>query len=120
MEHLTIETFKEKIFDFEKQATFKGTTPVIIDFYADWCGPCRAIAPILDELSEEYIGKINFYKVNVDDQSEISQHFHIKNIPAVLFIPIEDQISNTANMPVLIVGAKPKTQFVDAIKTIFK
>ena len=115
MEHLLTETFKEKIFDYdqEKEWKFKGDKPAIIDFYAEWCGPCKMMAPILEELSETYKGKIDIFKVNVDEQPELSSAFGIKSIPAILFIPLEDQ-------PEMSVGAMPKQSFEKVIEEILK
>ena len=89
MEQLTKETFKEKIFDFEKNTEwkYKGELPAIIDFYADWCGPCKMVAPVLSELAGEYQGKVNIYKVNTDQEPELSGAFGIQSIPSILFIP---------------------------------
>ena len=74
LEHLTNETFKEKVFNYEasKEWKFEGEIPAIIDFYADWCGPCKTIAPILEELQTEYGDKLNIYKVNTEEQKELS------------------------------------------------
>lgn len=113
MENLTIETFKEKVFDYTQnnERSFKGTKPVIIDFYADWCGPCKMIAPILEELSKEYPA-IDFYKVDIDAENEIASNLNIRSIPSVLFIPITGQ-------PQMSIGAKPKGEFQKNIKNIF-
>lgn len=93
MEHLTAETFKEKVFDFEKEKEWKflGDKPCIVDFYADWCGPCRMLAPVLEELSKKYEGKLNIYKVNVDQEQLLSSVFGIESIPTILFIPLKGQ-----------------------------
>ncbi len=70
MEHLTKETFKQKVFDYEdgKELKFKGDNPCIIDFYADWCAPCKMVTPILEELAQDYEGKLDIYKVNTEEQ----------------------------------------------------
>jgi thioredoxin len=114
MENLTKETFKEKIFDFETETEwkFKGTKPAVIDFYADWCGPCRMIAPALEELSGEY-PDIDFYKVDTEAQGEIAAAFQIKNIPMILFIPLEGK-------PGMVIGALPKEKLKEAIRDILK
>ncbi|MDR2010666.1 MAG: thioredoxin [Bacteroidales bacterium] len=113
-ELLTKDTFKEKIFDFEneKEWLFKGERPVIIDFYADWCGPCRMVAPVIDELSEEYKDEIDIYKVDTEDQKELAAMFGIKSIPSILFIPMDEQ-------PKMATGAMPKENFRQAISEIF-
>lgn len=109
-EHLTKETFLEKVFNYEKNQEwkFEGDLPAVVDFWAPWCAPCRMVAPIIDELSEEYKGKINFYKVNTDEEQELGGVFGIRSIPSLLFIPKEGQ-------PKLAVGALPKESFVEAI-----
>lgn len=114
MEHLTVESFKEKIFDFEnnKEWSFKGSKPCIIDFYANWCGPCKIIAPILEELSKEYKDKLDIYKIDTEDQNELASMFSIRSIPSVLFCPINEK-------PRMSVGALPKEGFQEAIKDIF-
>jgi thioredoxin 1 len=87
---LTKQMFLDEIMDFEKNPDkwiYKGTKPGIIDFYADWCRPCRITSPILEELAVEYAGKVNFYKVNVDSEQELSGIFGVQSIPAFLYIP---------------------------------
>ena len=113
MEHLTKETFKEKVFDFEtnKEWKFIGKNPCIIDFYADWCGPCKMVAPVMEELSEDYKGKVDIYKVDTEDQQELSAMFGIKSIPSILFIPLEGQ-------PQMVMGALPKDSFVEIINEV--
>jgi thioredoxin 1 len=113
MEHLTKETFKKKVFDFEKNKEwkFEGNLPCIIDFYADWCGPCKMLAPVLEELSKEYDGKINIYKVDTEAEHELSSVFGIQSIPSLLFCPVDDK-------PQMAMGALPKTSFVQAIDDI--
>lgn len=113
MEHLTLDTFKEKIFNFEenKEWKFNGEKPCIIDFYADWCGPCKMVAPILEELSTEYAGKIDIYKVNTEEQQELAGMFGISSIPTLLFCPKEGQ-------PQAAMGAMPKSGFEKAIADV--
>ena len=115
MENLTNETFKEKVFDYTHgtEWSFKGDKPAIIDFYADWCGPCKMIAPILEELDKEYEGKVDIYKVDTEEERELSMVFGIQSIPALLFIPVGEQ-------PQMAMGALPKSTFEDAIKDILK
>ena len=113
MEHLTLEIFKNKVFDFEKNTEwkFEGELPCIIDFYADWCGPCKIVAPVLDDLSEEYKNKINIYKIDTEKEIELAGMFGIRSIPSVLFIPLDGK-------PQMSVGAMPKEGFVKAINEI--
>jgi len=111
IEHLTSETFKNKVFDYEvnKEWKFAGELPTLVDFYADWCGPCKMVAPILEELAGEYNGKLNIYKVNTEEQRELASLFGIQSIPSLLFIPKEGQ-------PQMAMGALPK----DSLKQAFK
>ena len=113
MEKLTKDTFREKIFDFEKNKDwkFEGELPAIIDFYADWCGPCRVVAPVLEELSREYAGKLNIYKVDTDKEQELAAMFGIRSIPSILFVPKEGQ-------PQMAMGALPKDALKDAISSV--
>ena len=113
LEHLTIETFKEKVFNYEdsKEWKFEGATPAIIDFYADQCGPCKTVAPILEELKDEYGDKLEIYKVNTEEQKELSSVFGIQSIPSLLFIPKEGQ-------PQMAMGALPKETFKQAISEV--
>lgn len=113
LEHLTNETFKEKIFNYEanKEWKFEGSTPAIIDFYADWCGPCKVVAPILEELKAEYGDKLDIFKVNTEEQQELSSVFGIQSIPSLLFIPKEGQ-------PQMAMGALPKETFKQAISEV--
>lgn len=93
MEHLTKETFLAKVFNYEqnKEWKFEGELPCIIDFYAEWCQPCKIVSPILEKLAEEHKGKINIYKVNTEEQQELSAAFGIKSIPSMLFCPKDGQ-----------------------------
>lgn len=101
---LTTARFKSDIFDYttEKEWKFKGELPAIIDFYADWCGPCKMVAPILEELSEEYKGQLTIYKVDTEVEQELSAVFGIRSIPSILFIPKDGQ-------PMMQAGALPKS-----------
>ena len=110
-EHLNKDSFLEKVFDYEnnKEWKFEGELPCVIDFWAPWCGPCRVVGPVLDELSEEYQGKVNFYKVNTDEEQELGAAFGIRSIPSLLFIPKEGQ-------PKMAVGALPKETLKKAIE----
>ncbi len=113
IEHLTKETFLKKVFDYEKNQDwkFEGTIPCIIDFYADWCGPCKMVAPVLEELSKEYNGKINIYKVDTEAEQELAGAFNIRSIPSMLFIPMNEQ-------PQMAVGALPKESLKKAISDV--
>ena len=94
VQHITYKDFIEKIWDFEKNPNnfiYKGKTPAIVDFYADWCGPCRKVAPIMEKLAQEFDGRLLVYKVNVDEEKGLSSVFEVRNIPTVLFIPTEGQ-----------------------------
>ncbi|MCB2204525.1 thioredoxin [bacterium] len=113
MEHLTKQTFLDKVFDYEnkKEWEFSGELPCIIDFYADWCAPCKMVAPILEELAEEYKGKVNIYKVDTEAEQELAAVFGIRSIPSILFVPKSDK-------PQMAAGALPKESFVQAINEI--
>ena len=113
MEHLTKESFQQKIFNWEqnKEWKFEGELPCLIDFYADWCGPCKMVAPILEELATEYKDKINIYKVDTEDQQELAGIFGIRSIPSMLFCPKDGQ-------PQMAMGALPKESFIKAIDDI--
>ncbi len=113
MEHLTKQTFFEKVFNYEqnKEWKFEGELPCIIDFYADWCQPCKIVAPILEELAQEYEGKINIYKVNTEQEVELAAAFGIRSIPSMLFCPKEGQ-------PQMAVGALPKETLIQAINDV--
>lgn len=115
MEHLTKETFLKKIFDFEKSKEwkFEGDKPCIIDFYADWCGPCKMVAPVLEELSKEYDGKLDIYKIDTEVEQELSAAFGIRSIPSILFIPKTGQ-------PQMVQGALPKNNLKEIIKDVLK
>jgi len=93
MEKLDKNTFIEKVFDFEKEKEWKyrGTLPAIIDFYADWCGPCKMVTPILEKLSADYDGKLAIYKIDTDKEQELAGAFGIQSIPSLLFIPMAGQ-----------------------------
>ena len=109
--HMNKEMFIERVMDFEtnkEEWIYLGDKPAIIDFYADWCKPCKLIAPIMDELAEEYKGQIHIYKVDTQVERELASVFGIRSIPAVLFIPMEGQ-------PQMSTGALPKETFKDAI-----
>ena len=112
-EHLTKETFLTKVFNYEanKDWKFEGDKPCIIDFYADWCGPCKMVAPVLEELSKEYEGKLDVYKVDTEQETELAAIFGIRSIPSLLFVPKDGQ-------PQMAMGALPKESFVKAFKDV--
>jgi thioredoxin 1 len=113
MENLTKETFQQKVFNYEvnKEWKFEGELPCIIDFYADWCQPCKIVAPILEELAKEYEGKINIYKVDTEQEVELAGAFGIRSIPSLLFVPKDGQ-------PQMAMGALPKESFKQAINDV--
>jgi len=115
VEHLTLDSFKEKVFNWEvnKDWKFEGNKPCIIDFYADWCGPCKMVAPILEELADEYEGKLDVYKIDTEKERELSSLFGIQSIPSLLFVPLEGQ-------PQMAMGALPKDTFEKAFKDVLK
>jgi thioredoxin 1 len=113
LEHLTKETFLNKVFNFEanKEWKFEGKKPCVIDFYADWCGPCRMVAPVLEELAKDFEGKLDIYKVNTEEQQELASVFGIRNIPSILFVPVTGQ-------PQMAMGALPKETFIKAFREV--
>ncbi len=114
-EMLTKSAFLEKVFNYEKNQEwkFEGDVPCIIDFYADWCNPCKMVAPILEELSEEFKGKLNIYKVNTELEQELAGAFGIRSIPSMLFCPADAD-------PQMAVGALPKQQIEQIIADVLK
>jgi thioredoxin len=113
VQHLTYQEFIKKVWDFEKNPSnfvFNGKTPAIVDFYADWCGPCRRVAPILEKLAEEYDGRLSVYKINVDQEKELASAFQVRSIPMMLFIPMEGQ-------PLMQVGALDEAQLRNVVTT---
>lgn len=110
---LTKATFLEKVFDYEKNPekwTYNGDKPAIVDFYANWCGPCRMTAPILKDLAAEYGDEIYIYKVNVDKETELAALFGARSLPMFLFIPMDED-------PQVGMGALPKRSFREVIDT---
>jgi thioredoxin 1 len=110
-EHLTKQAFLKKIFNYEKNTewAFEGELPCVIDFWAPWCGPCKVVGPIIDRLSKEFSGKVNFYKVNTDDEQELASAFGIRSIPSLLFVPMEGK-------PKMMVGALPEEALRNAVQ----
>lgn len=113
LKHLTTQEFKEKVFNYEQHQEwkFEGDKPCLIDFYADWCSPCKMVAPILEELAKEYDGKINIYKVDTEAEQELAAVFGIRSIPSLLFVPKQGQ-------PQMAMGALPKETFIKAIDEV--
>ncbi|RNC66086.1 co-chaperone YbbN [Proteiniphilum sp. X52] len=110
---LTKATFLEKVFDYEKNPeewSYNGDKPAIVDFYADWCGPCRIVSPILKDLAAEYGDEIYVYKINVDKEPELAALFGARSIPMFLFIPMNET-------PQVGMGALPKKSFKEVIDT---
>ena len=110
---MTNETFKKMIFNYEvnKDWKFEGSKPAIIDFYADWCPPCRQLSPLVEEIAKEYAGKIDVYKVDTDKETTLAQAIGITNLPTLLFIPAKGKPQTT-------MGALPKESLVKAINEI--
>ena len=110
--NITKEEFLNKVWDYKNNPTewkYKGDKPAIIDFYALWCGPCKMLAPVLDELAQEYDGKVYIYKVDTEVEEELSQAFGIRSIPTMLFVPMNGQ-------PMMTQGALPKTEIEKMIE----
>jgi len=108
--YLTTEEFKARIFDYtaEKKWKYKGDQPCVIDFYTTWCGPCKRLAPIMEELSQTYCDQVKFYKVDTERERELAGVFRISSIPQVLYVPAEGE-------PVLLKGLYPKEDIVEII-----
>ena len=113
VEHLTKETFLNKVFNYEKNKEwkFEGEKPCIIDFYADWCGPCKIVAPVLEQLAKDFDGKIDVFKVNTEEEQELASAFGIRSIPSFLFVPSQGQ-------PQMAMGALPKETFIKAFRDV--
>jgi len=113
MEELNKKAFCEKIYDYEKKKEweFQGSLPAIIDFYADWCAPCKTVASIMENLADELEGKVDFFKVNTDKEQELATAFGIMTIPSLLFIPKKGE-------PQMALGALSREAFVKMIKEV--
>ena len=114
--HLTKEEFLKKVANYEANPTewkYLGDKPCIIDFYADWCGPCKMVGPVLEELAKEYEGKIYVYKVDTETEQELAAVFGIQSIPTLLFIPMNDK-------PQIAQGALPKNTLIKVINDVLK
>jgi len=114
-ELLTMDSFKKKVFDFEanKEWKYEGDLPAIIDFYADWCGPCKMVAPLLEELGKKYEGKLHVYKVDTEAEPELAGMFQVQSIPTLFFVPKEGE-------PRFALGALPKKELEKAISEVLK
>ncbi|HNX59222.1 MAG TPA: thioredoxin [Spirochaetota bacterium] len=115
MNHLSKQEFMEKIFDYtsSEKWSFKGNRPAIVDFYAEWCGPCKMISPVLEDLAKQYDGKIDIYKVNTDEASDLASDFGITSVPTLLFIPKDGE-------PRFAQGALPRAAFQEIIRDVLK
>jgi thioredoxin len=115
IEYLTNATFKQKVFDYEKNKEWKfiGDKPCIIDFFATWCGPCKMLSPTIEQVATDYKGKINVYKIDVDQQKELAGAFGISSIPTLLFCPGTGQ-------PQIAQGLMSKEELSKAIKEVLK
>lgn len=112
VKHLTYNEFLKKVWDFEKNPTtfeYKGKLPAVIDFYADWCGPCRRVAPIMEQMAEDYESKLLVYKVNVSEEKDLASVFQVRSIPMVLFIPVKGN-------PMMQVGALPESEYRETVE----
>jgi thioredoxin 1 len=112
-EHLNTEEFKKRVFDWEKSREWKysGELPAIVDFYAEWCGPCKSLGPVLEELSGKYEGRMSVFKVDIDKEPELAGVFDVQSVPTLLFIPKEGK-------PSLAMGALPKPQLEKVIAEV--
>ena len=108
--YLTTEEFKARIFDYTKNKEWKfaGDKPCVIDFYTTWCGPCKRLAPIMEELSQTYCDQVRFYKVDTERERELAAVFRISSIPQVLYVPVEGE-------PLILKGLYPKENIVEII-----
>ena len=112
VKQLTYKEFIKKVWNFENNPNtfiYKGDLPAVIDFYADWCGPCRRVAPIMEKMAEEYEDRLLVFKVNVDQEKELAAAFQVKSIPMVLFIPLEGQ-------PMMQVGAMQEAEYKKVVE----
>lgn len=112
--HLKNADFTKRVADISGNGDnfkFLGNKPVLMDFYAEWCGPCKMLSPVIEELSEEYAGKVDFYKINVDEEDELASFFAIRSIPTLVFVPMDGKVQR-------MVGAMGKQPLKEAIEKI--
>ena len=111
---MNTEMFKKLVYNYSKNPktwVFEGNQPIIIDFYADWCRPCKMVSPIMEELATQYKGKVTFYRINIDEEKELAQTFNIQSIPALLYIPVKGQ-------PQMSVGLSSKDGYIQQIQSL--
>lgn len=110
VKYITTDEFRKNVFDYRTDSVwnYKGNKPCVIDFYTTWCGPCKKLAPIMEELSETYKGKVLFYNADTEKERELAYVFRISSIPQVLYIPVKGQ-------PILLKGLYPKENIVSII-----
>jgi thioredoxin len=113
--HLTKEDFLRKVADINAGGDWKflGDKPAVIDFYAPWCGPCKMLSPVIDEVANEYEGRVDIYKISVDDEQELAAHFGVRSVPTLFFIPMD-------GTPQMSLGAMPKGQLKNTIDALLK
>lgn len=115
VENINKELFQAKVWNYEKSPKiweFQGRRPTIVDFYAKWCGPCKALIPILEELSDDYAGKINFYKIDIDQQGDLAEFFNLRSVPTLLFCPVRGK-------PKFMQGVQAKSELKRVIRETF-
>jgi thioredoxin 1 len=110
---LSTESFKKLVYNFDenKEWKYEGSMPAIVDFYADWCPPCRQLSPIVEEIAKEYQGKIVVYRVNTDREKQLTESLGITNLPTLLYIP-------AAGKPQATLGAIPKASIIKTINKV--
>ncbi len=111
-EHLTYDDFLKKVWNFEanpQEWIYEGDVPCVIDFYATWCGPCKRVAPIMEDLAKEYDGKLKVYKIDVDQEKQLASVFRVRSIPSVLFVPKKGK-------PQMQTGAMPRDAYFKVVK----
>ena len=112
--HLKKEDFINRVADYENKPgefRFLGDKPALIDFYAEWCGPCKMLSPVLEELSDKFAGKVDVYKINVDEEEELASLFAIRSIPTLIFVTADGRMQRSQ-------GAMGRVQLEEAINNI--